>query len=216
MLQVRTFEVNPLGENCYVVYDGETRRAAVIDAGAYTEAERAAVDAFLEDERLQVDYLLQTHAHFDHLFGVDRLARRWGLAPRCHEADMPLYETATGQMLMFMHRDLGLKLPAAGAPLHEGDTLPLGTDALRVIHTPGHTPGGVCFRSETSGLLFSGDSLFRGSIGRCDLPGGDGRALVGSLRERILTLPDETCVLPGHGPRTSVGDERRGNPYLAR
>lgn len=215
MLQVRTFEVNPLGENCYVVYDAATRRAAVVDAGAYREEERREVEMFVDREALRVDYLLQTHAHFDHLFGVDRLSRRYGLLPRCHEADLPLYAAAGEQMLLFMHRDLGLVLPEAGAPLHEGDVLPLGGESLRVIHTPGHTPGGICLYAEASGFVFTGDSLFRRSVGRCDLPGGDAAALVRSLCEKILTLPDSVIVFPGHGPQTSIGEERRENPYLA-
>ena len=215
MLQVKTFEVNPLGENCYVVYDEPSRRAAVVDAGAYREEERRAVEAFIEDEGLLVEHLLLTHAHFDHLFGVDRLSRRFGLLPRCHEADLPLYATAGEQMLLFMHRDMGLVLPEAGAPLHEGDELPVGGESLRVIHTPGHTPGGICLYAGASGLVFTGDSLFRRSVGRCDLPGGDARTLVRSLCEKVLTLPQATRVFPGHGPQTSVGEERRENPYLA-
>lgn len=215
MLQVKTFEVNPLGENCHVVYDETTGRAAIIDAGAYTAEERRRIDTFLAETDLQVDHLLLTHAHFDHLFGVDHLSRRLGLAPRCHEADMPLYATAAEQMLMFMHRDMGLTLPEAGTPLLEGDRLPVGTESLCVIHTPGHTPGGICFYAETSGMLFTGDSLFRRSVGRCDLPGGNGQTLLRSLRQKVLTLPAATRVFPGHGPQTTVGEEISQNPWFA-
>lgn len=213
MLTIQRFVVNMIEENCYILWD-ETREAAIVDCGAFTPQERQALSDYVTDRQLTVTRLLNTHGHFDHIFGNDFACRTFGLSPELHREEAATYEAAARQMQMFLHRDLPLTVPPAGRYFETDDRLSVGSHEWRVIHTPGHTPGGVCFYCEAERVLLSGDSLFRGSIGRCDLPGGDERSLVRTLRERILTLPDEVRVLPGHGPETTIGFERAHNPCL--
>lgn len=212
-LQIATFVCNFIEENCYVVSDA-TGEAVIIDCGAFAEAERAEIAAYIEKHKLRVVHLLNTHGHFDHVFGVQWAADTFGLRPEMHVDEAWIYENAAQQMEQFLHRSFPLSLPPAAPGFREGDSRSFGTHRLDIIHTPGHTPGGVCFYEASGGVLFSGDSLFRRSIGRCDLPGGDWQALVGSLRAKVLTLPAEVCVYPGHGPATTVGEEARSNPEL--
>lgn len=211
MLNIQRFVVNLIEENCYVLWD-ESREAAIVDCGVFSPQEQEALLGHVRAHRLTVRRLLDTHGHFDHVFGNDFAFRAFGVRPEMHREEAATYESADRQMQAFLHRDLPLRLPPAGRYFETGDTLRVGRHELRVIHTPGHTPGGTCFYCEEEKVLFSGDSLFRGSIGRCDLPGGDEASLVRTLRERVLVLPDEVRVLPGHGPETTIGAERARNP----
>lgn len=213
MLTIKTFQVNMIGENCYVVSD-ETREAVVIDCGAFSAQEKQAIANYIEAERLQVKHLLCTHVHFDHVFGNAFLAERYGLKPAFHAADQPLYDNLATQVMDFIQVKYDVPQPPAAPHLADGDEVRFGTHAFTVIHTPGHSPGGVSFYCAAEGVLFSGDSLFRYSIGRTDLTGGDYRALIDSLSSKILTLPEQVTVYPGHGPTTTVGAEKRNNPYL--
>lgn len=212
-LNLQCFEVNMIQENCYVVWD-ETREAVMIDCGAFYPEERQALKNFVHDKGLTLKRLLNTHAHFDHIFGAQFVYDEWGVAIEICKAERDTYEQSVRQMQQFMHRSLPLTLPPVAATFSDGDELPFGQCALQVIATPGHTPGGVCFYAEPQHLLFSGDSLFHGAIGRCDLPGGDEPTLITALQQRVLTLPDEVVVYPGHGEPTTVGEERLRNPYL--
>lgn len=200
-------------ENCYVLWD-DSREAAVIDCGAFYPEEQKAIRDFIAGNGLLVKRLLQTHAHFDHLFGADFICRTYGVRPEMHRAEASTYAAAAEQCRLFMHRALPLTLPDAGPFFGDGDALAFGHHVLHVIPTPGHTPGGVCFYEAGEAVLFSGDSLFRHAIGRCDLPGGNEQSLVNSLKQCVLTLPDAVTVCPGHGDATTVGEERRANPYL--
>ena len=213
MLHIQRFVVNMIEENCYVLWD-DSHEAAVIDCGAFYPEERKAIADFIADNGLLVKRLLQTHAHFDHLFGADFICRTYGVRPEMHRAEADTYAAAAEQSRIFMHRALPLTLPPVGPYFDDGDDLAFGHHVLRVLHTPGHTPGGVCFYEADEAVLFSGDSLFRRAIGRCDLPGGDETSLMDSLKQRVLTLPDAVTVCPGHGDCTTVGEERRANPYL--
>ncbi len=203
-----------VGENCYLIADADGE-AALIDCGAFADEERAAISRVIEEKHLHLVRVLNTHAHFDHIFGLSYIYKEYGLKPQISEDERYTYDHAVSQMKNFIGLDLPLELPPLGDTFRHGDELKVGTITLRVIATPGHTPGGVCFYSEADGVLFSGDSLFRHEIGRCDLPGGDSASLVATLRERVLTLPDEVTVLPGHGSATTVGEERSHNPYVA-
>lgn len=214
MLKVQRFVVNMVEENCYVLYD-ETREAAIVDCGARSPEEEQQIADFIDDHSLRPTLALLTHAHFDHAFGTRFLSRTYGLLPRMLRDELPTYRAIPEHTRLFLHRDIGIQLPHAGAPLSEGESVGFGTTQLRVIHTPGHTPGGACYYCSEARLLLSGDSLFRSSIGRCDLPGGNPTALVASLSSKVLTLPPETAVLPGHGPQTTIADELRYNPYLS-
>lgn len=214
MLRIKRFIVNMLEENCYVASDA-TGEAAIIDCGAYFDEDRQAISDYIEEQYLHPVCHLLTHGHFDHVFGAQFLCDRYGLHPRVSTLDARTYSMQTEQLQLFLHRSLPISTPAPGECFADGDVLTFGTHRLQVIATPGHTPGGVCFYEESEGVLFSGDSLFLQSIGRCDLPGGNQAALLASLNKRILALPDNVRVLPGHGPETTVGHERKFNPYLA-
>lgn len=213
MLNIKCFPVNFIEENCYVVSD-ETRQCVIIDCGAFFPEERKAIAGYIEAEELLPVHLLQTHGHFDHVFGAQFIHDQYGLAPEMSAQETATYVQAAEQMRAFLHRDFPLSLPPVGHAFAEGESVAFGSHSLSVIATPGHTPGGVCYYCAAERVLFSGDSLFRREIGRCDLPGGNEAQLIGALKSRVLTLPDDTAVLPGHGEATTVGEERRENRYL--
>lgn len=199
--------VGPLDTNCYLVYCDETLDCAVIDPGA--EAER--IFPLVVELELKPVIILNTHGHIDHI-GANKDVKDKFNVPLCiHSLDSPLLEKIQEFELSFF---LGAKeSPPADRLLEDKDTIRFGKSSLRVVHTPGHTPGSVSFLGD--GIVFSGDTLFFGGVGRTDLPGGSTKDLEKSIKEKILTLPPETIVLPGHGPMTSVGEEKESNPFLA-
>ena len=211
-MNIKRFVTNPIGENCYVLWD-ESRDAAIIDCGAWGEAKEQKIVQFIEETGLRPRLALQTHMHFDHIMGLPLLYHHYGLQPQCHQAELPVYEAAPVMVRDWFGQQMPPLVPV-GAYLSDGQEISLGQTCIRVIHTPGHTPGGLCFYVPEAKVLFSGDTLFQGSIGRSDLPGGDMQALQEGIRTRLLTLDEDTVVYPGHGPTTTVGDERRMNPYL--
>ena len=213
MMQITRFIVNMIEENCYLLWD-ETGEAALIDCGAYYPEEHKAIRGIIDRRNLKLKHLYNTHGHFDHLFGAYSVYEDFGVKIELSADEQPVYEAAIDQMRMFMHREFTLQLPPVERYFHDGDELMVGNSKLKVIATPGHTPGGVCLYAEKEGILFSGDSLFRCEIGRCDLPGGSESQLIHALKTRILALPDHVKVLPGHGDATTIGDERERNPYL--
>ena len=193
-------------ENCYLVADQGSGEAAIVDPGEE-------VDVFvarLAHEGWKLRAVWLTHAHVDHVAGVAALRRRMPAPIFLHPADRALYDGLPRQAAMF-----GLDAAAPPPPdgeLTDGATVSVGACVFKVVHTPGHTPGGVCLVGH--GLAFVGDTLFAGSIGRTDLPGGDIKALLASVHERLFVLPDETVVYSGHGPATTIGAEKRGNPFV--
>lgn len=203
---------NPWQENTVVLYD-ETGEAAVLDCGCFTREEAKRLQDFLSGAGLKPVLLLNTHLHPDHVFGNRFMSETYGLAAQASEADEFLLEHTVEYAAM-----LGLRgaspAPALGGHLKDGDTVRFGASELEVIAVPGHSPGGLCYYNRKDGLLLSGDVLFAGSVGRSDLPGGDGDALVAGIRSRLLTLPDDVRVIPGHGPATTIGEERNHNPFL--
>lgn len=213
MLRIKRFVTNMVAENCYIISD-ESGEAVIIDCGAYDQGHEAAIADYISERQLKPVRQIYTHAHFDHIFGCGFLEEHYHIAPECHEADAPLYNNMDGQCKMFLGSANLHRMPALGGLLKEGDTVCFGTHALQVLHTPGHTPGGICFYEAQEKVLFSGDSLFSMSIGRTDFPGGNYEELVANLRKKILSLPDDVKVYPGHGGTTTVGDERNNNPYL--
>ena len=214
MISIKTFVVNPLQENCYVVSD-ETREAVVIDCGAYYDSERNAIANYLRDNRLTPVRLLCTHGHFDHTFGNDTIYESYGLKPEIH-ADDAHFITDLAQQC----EDMGMGLiynrpsPPVGTLLADGDTITFGTHRLQVIHTPGHSKGGLCFYCAEEKVVFTGDTLFRMSVGRTDLTGGSWQELMQSLSVKIKALPPDTVAYPGHGPKTLLSDEFAVNPYF--
>ena len=214
MLKIETFTVNPLSENTYVVSDA-TREAVIIDCGALYEAEQKAIAAYITTQQLKPVASVLTHGHFDHCFGTAFLTEAYGLATRCSAPDMPLFNNIGEQMRELLgHALRSARTGEAGEPLTPESIIRFGSHEFTVLPSPGHTPGGLCLYCEAEHVLFSGDSLFRESIGRTDFPGGNVWNLVASLRHIVKTLPPETVVYPGHGPATTIGHERDHNPYI--
>lgn len=213
MLNIKTFIVNFIQENCYILSD-ETGEGVIIDCGTFYHEEREAVDTYIKQNGIKLRHMINTHGHFDHIFGNLHMNQTYGLTTTLHQLEVETYSMAKSQMSQFMHRDFPLEIPPVGSTFVEGDTIRFGNHSLRVIHTPGHTPGSCCLYCEAESVLFSGDNLFRHSIGRCDLPGSDPEALPRALVDKVLTLPAKTKVYPGHGDPTYIGEEQEKNPYL--
>lgn len=204
---VRTLEVGMLHTNCYLVVSESSRDAAVIDPGSDAAA---ILDAVTELEAA-VRMILLTHFHFDHIMAAPELVRATGAPLAIHEAEVGLL--AKPPALFRLASPLAPRL-TADRLLHDGDELPIGEATLRVLHTPGHSPGGVSYYAASEGIVFCGDALFAGGVGRTDFPGSSAEQLVRSIRERLFALPDDTVVYPGHGPSTTIGHERRANPWV--
>lgn len=214
MLTIERFIVNMIQENCYVVSD-ETHEGVIIDCGAFYLEEKEAIRQYVEEHGLKIKHLLNTHLHFDHVLGDEYLFKTLGLEPEACDRDLPLYEHIDEQLEDFLGlQNYEIHLPPLKRCLDDGDTVTFGTHTLHVIATPGHTPGGLEFYCKEEKVLFSGDSLFRHSIGRTDFPGGDYDALIMSLKEKVLVLPDDVKVLPGHSLSTTIGNEKKANPYF--
>jgi glyoxylase-like metal-dependent hydrolase (beta-lactamase superfamily II) len=193
-------------ENCYLLAEPGSAEAVIVDPGE--EPDRFLATA--RREALAIREIWLTHAHIDHVTGVGAIQAATGAPIFLHPADRPLYDNLSQQAAMF-----GLRVDPAPPPdraLAHGGTVQLGATTFQVRHTPGHSPGSVCFVAP--GLVIAGDVLFQGSIGRTDLPGGSFERLIQSITEELLVLDDETVVYPGHGPATTIGEERRTNPFL--
>jgi glyoxylase-like metal-dependent hydrolase (beta-lactamase superfamily II) len=205
---LESFPVGPLACNCTILGDEKTGEAIVIDPG--DEVER--IHRRLHELGLTLQQILVTHAHIDHVGGALRLKRLTGAPILMNEDDLPLLATMTTQAGW-----LGMAVPETAPPdgnLADGQMVGLEGYPATVLHTPGHTQGSVCLHFAPLKLLVTGDTLFAGSIGRTDLPGGNFDQIIDSIQRRLLPLPDETRVLTGHGPETTIGEERRSNPFL--
>ncbi len=212
MLHVETLTVGPLGCNCSIVADVDAKRAIVVDPGGNYPAIRARLEVL----GLSVSAIVHTHTHIDHVGCTAELQRASGAPASIHEGDRFLYDLLPVQAQM-----LGTELPVIAemdGALVDGGSLRAGSLEMGVVHTPGHTPGSCCFVVSDAGRtrVFAGDTLFRGSIGRTDLWGGDQNAILSSIRSKLLSLPDDAVVVAGHGPSTTIGDERARNPFLQR
>ncbi|HEY8087410.1 MAG TPA: MBL fold metallo-hydrolase [Polyangiaceae bacterium] len=209
-MHVETLAVGALGCNCSIVADLEARRAVVVDPGG----DLGAIQARLRALGLSVDAIIHTHTHIDHVGCTAELQKATGAAASIHEADRFLYDLLPVQAAL-----LGTAQPVVAdmdGALADGRTVRAGGLELAVLHTPGHTPGSCCFvvKEGASTHVFAGDTLFQGSIGRTDLWGGDGDAILKSIHDRLLTLPDDAVVVTGHGDGTTIGEERKRNPFL--
>lgn len=211
-MEYKIFVNNPWQENTVVLYD-QTGEAVIVDCGCFGEEEEKKLKDFLSAHELKPVALLDTHLHIDHIFGNNFMKNIYGLKAQASEADNFLVEHAVEYASM-----LGITgitpPPEVGGFLKDGEIICFGCSELRVIAVAGHSPGGLCFYSAADQLLLSGDVLFAGSVGRSDLPGGDGRALIKGIREKLLVLPDDVVVIPGHGPATTIGEERKHNPFF--
>ena len=205
--------VNPFGENMYILWDETSRDAVVVDPGMMREAEREMVTKFIEGQKLNVIHILLTHLHIDHITSARWLADKTGADVCACALDAQLGRELPDQVAQF-HLKIESEPLVIDHILSDGDVLPLGEESIQVLHVPGHSPGGLAFYLPQSGLLISGDTIFNGSVGRTDLWGGDMAQLINSIREKILPLPDETVIASGHGPTTTIADEKRCNPFL--
>lgn len=212
-MKVRTFVCNMLHENCYLAYDEISREAAVIDPGFYWDEEKRKFAKFIGENNLHIKYLLCTHLHFDHIFGTTFIEDTYSVRLSASPEDNDWITNFTRSAERFGIPVNDTPRPV-GHPLHDGDTLTLGEETLKCIATPGHSAGGMCFYAPESGILFAGDTLFQGSIGRTDFADGNYAQLIHSIQKQLLVLPPETIVYPGHGDPTSIGDEAQYNPYL--
>ena len=205
--------VNPFGENMYILWDEASHEAVVVDPGMMRDGEREMVTKFIDEHNLSVKHILLTHLHVDHITGARWLADKTG-ADVCGSAlDNPLGQELPEQVAHF-RINVEVEPLTVDRNLADGDTLQLGDETIQVLHVPGHSPGGLAFYLPQSALLISGDTIFNGSVGRTDLWGGDMAQLINSIREKILPLPDETVIASGHGPTTTIADEKRCNPFL--
>ena len=206
-------EILPVGMlqcNCSIFGDEVTRQAIVIDPGDGDDL--TAIQSLLTRHGLTVQAIVITHAHIDHIGGAAKLKALTGAPVYMNENDQPLYDHIDTQAGW-----LGMDTPertTIDTPASDGDTLTLGETAIHILHTPGHTQGSLCLFVPSEGTLIAGDTLFRDSIGRTDLPGGDGRQIIRSIHNQLLTLPEETTVICGHGPATTIGREKERNPFL--
>lgn len=211
MLHTNIFVFNEIQENTYVLYD-ETLECVIIDAGCNNPAEEQRLSDYISQKHLKPVALLNTHGHFDHVLGNAYVSKKYGLSPQMHRADLPILERTETYVASF-----GLSVEMPPMPtlfLEDGQVIRFGDSEMSVLYTPGHSPGGVCFYSEKDKLLIAGDTLFRGSIGRTDLPGGDYDELISSIHTKLLVLPSDTQVFCGHGPSTAIGIEAATNPFL--
>ena len=204
---IATLPVGLIQTNCYIAGCPETKAGAVIDPGGNPERILAEVERL----GLSIKYVLNTHAHFDHTDANGAIVRATGATLALHPLELPLLKASGGAALFGLQADPS---PLPELELRDGDELEVGTLRFQVLHTPGHTPGHVCFYEQAEGVLFDGDVLFQRSIGRTDLPGGNYRQMMDSIQRVLFALPEETVVYSGHGPATTIGDEKRLNPWL--
>jgi hydroxyacylglutathione hydrolase len=211
MFQIKAFTFSPIQENTYVLYN-ENKDCLIIDPGCYYEEERQELRSFIESLQLTPKLLINTHCHLDHVFGNKFIAESYNLTLNIHSKEEVVLQFAPTSGLMY-------ELPFDNYTgkliyLNEGDIIKLGEDELEVIFTPGHSPGSVCFYCKKQAFLIGGDVLFNRSIGRTDLPMGDAEELYTSIRKKLFTLPDNVIVFSGHGPSTTIGEEKRENPFV--
>ena len=211
MLKVKSFVFSPIQENTYLLYN-EFNECLIIDPGCYFPEEQDKLKAFITQSNLKPWMLLNTHCHLDHVFGNKFVAETYKLTLQLHEKEKLLLDYAPTSGLMYnMPFD---NYAGDYIYLKEGDIIKPGEDELKVIEAPGHSPGHICFYCAKQNFIISGDVLFNRSIGRTDLPGGNHETLIKNIREKLFVLPDETVVYSGHGPVTTIGEEKRDNPYL--
>lgn len=212
-MKIAKFEFSLFGINTYVVYDPDSKECAIIDPGMLGKEEQNAMKNFISHENLTVRHLINTHLHIDHAVGNKFIVDNYDTPLKAHKNDEILGERIKQQAASFGIREKVDVVPVSEY-LEEGDVISIGKGKLEVIHVPGHSQGGIALYDKEDGFLISGDSLFAGSIGRTDLPGGNGSQLIRNIKDKLLTLPDSTVVYPGHGSPTTIGYERKHNPFL--
>ncbi|HEY5511085.1 MAG TPA: MBL fold metallo-hydrolase [Prolixibacteraceae bacterium] len=211
MINIKRFTFNPVAVNAYLLWD-ETKEAVLIDPACFYPAEELELSRFVETEGLKIAHVLNTHGHFDHLMGNNFAEGKWGLKCKIHSGDVPYVNQARQQAMLF---GITMQNPSPAVELvSEGDEIYFGQSILKVIHVPGHSPGSVAYYGESDKILIVGDILFSGSVGRTDLPGGNHNQLITGIKEKLLTLGEDVRVYSGHGDDTTIGWEKRTNPFL--
>jgi len=212
MIPVSVFTFSPFEENTYVI-STQNKNCIIFDPGCYFATEEQQLKAYIEDKKLNPVLLINTHAHLDHIFGNAFVHKTWGLLPRIHRDELPMLQNAP-QISQAYGLQFTEASPEPDVFLEEGDRIELDGTGMIAILTPGHSIASLSFYNALEGYLIAGDVLFRESIGRTDLPGGDYDTLINGIREKLFVLPDDTIVYPGHGPKTTIGYEKRNNPFL--
>lgn len=200
-MTLKTFNNNPMGQNIYLYHN--ERQGVLIDAGC-SAADQAAIASAIKD--IKIKAILLTHGHYDHITAAEEMKDLTGSELYCHESEKPMLESPGLNLSFRTGKEIKI---SPDQLLKDGDIIRFGNTELKVLHTPGHTAGGVCYYDEENGNLFSGDTLFLGDVGRTDLPGGDHSTLVSGIKAKLLVLPDSTAVYPGHDSSTTIGAERR-------
>ena len=211
-MQIQVFSFNQFFENTIIAFD-ETKKCIIIDPGCYTSSERDTLQNYISTNNLVPVRLINTHCHIDHILGNNFIAKTYDLELEMNANDMELIKSSNEIAQLYGFTDYEMS-PLPKKFLNEGDTLEFGNSQFKILFTPGHAPGHISLYSEKDGLLISGDVLFNNSIGRTDLPGGNYDLLIESIKNKILTLNDNTIVYCGHGPSTTIGNERLNNPFL--
>lgn len=210
-MKIASFPFNPFQENMYVIYD-ETKECIIIDPGCYSEDDRKILSKFIEDNNLKPVRLINTHCHLDHICGNSFVAKKYNLKLEANKEELPILEHAPKSAEMYgFPMD---KSPEIELFLDENDTIKFGKSELKILFTPGHSPGSLSFYSKKDSFVIAGDVLFKQGIGRTDLPLGDYDTLINSIKKELFTLPKETAVYCGHGPSTSIGYEIKNNPFF--
>lgn len=212
-MEVKIFEFNPISENTYVAYD-ETKECVIIDPGCFFQDEKVLLLNFILDNDLVVKHLLNTHLHFDHVFGNNFIHEQFHLDTEANQGDEFLLEQLPKQLQMYGFTNEDKRIPKIGKYLNENDVVTFGNQRLIVLQIPGHSPGSIVFYNQDAGCVFVGDVLFRGSVGRTDLAGGSHPQLIEGIKNKLMKLPPDTVVYSGHGPLTTIREEARNNFYL--
>lgn len=213
-MKVSRFILNPFAVNTYILWHEKGGDAIIVDPGMIKTQEHETVDAFIADNQLRITHVLLTHAHFDHAVAARHEAVHYGVKVYAAEREEPLATSLPYQAQIFGFDWMDMEPLSIDSILKEGDTIMLGEEPIEVLETPGHSPGGLSFYVPQSNLVLTGDTIFRGSIGRTDLFGGDFDLLITSIKEKILTLPSDTLIAPGHEDTSTVGTEAATNPFL--
>lgn len=212
-MKITRFIFNLFSENTYILWDEDTKEAAIVDPGMVCEEDLAKIDGFLSDNDLTLKMALLTHQHVDHILGVGWLLERYSCKVYAHEGDIP-WGAKLGMQANMFSLPYEIKPFKLSDKIVDGDIIMLGGERIKVLHTPGHSRGGVVYYVPESGYALVGDTIFERSIGRTDLGGGDYDTLIDSINNKVLTLPDDTVLYPGHGVSTVVEEERDYNPFL--
>lgn len=211
MIRIQTFVFNSFQVNTYLLIN-ENNEGILIDGANYENSEDETLSQYIESNNIKIKRHLLTHAHVDHILGSYFIEKKWGVLPETHSDSLYFLESAEEFASVF---GLGIKKASQPVVMHkDDDTIPFGDSEIKVLHTPGHANGSLCYFLPKETILFSGDVLFAGSVGRTDLPTGSMDTLIKSIREKLLILPEETEVFPGHGPSTTISIEKRSNPFF--